>query len=84
MKCTSWLMKMSVPSYWSNADTSASMLAMSRCVVGSSMSSRFGGLSSSLTSPNRLFSPPLNTDTDLNTSSPRNRKLPSTVRVPVR
>ncbi len=57
------------------------MLAMSRCVVGSSMSSRFGGLSSSLTNPSRLFSPPLSTATDLNTSSPRKRKLPSTLRV---
>ena len=37
------------------------MLDMSRCVVGSSMSSRFGGSSSSFTSASRLFSPPLST-----------------------
>ena len=61
MKYTSWLMKMSVPSNWSSAQISASMLDMSRCVVGSSISSRFGGSSSSFTSASRLFSPPLST-----------------------
>jgi len=44
------------------------------------ISSRFGGSSSNFTSASRLFSPPLSTLTGLNTSSPRNKKLPSTVR----
>src|SRR5947207_2618933 len=45
------------------------MLGMSRCVVGSSIRIRLGGSSSSFTSANRLFSPPLRTFTFLNTSS---------------
>src|SRR5213594_2187553 len=41
------------------------MLDMSRCVVGSSMSSKFGGSSRSFSSASRLFSPPLRTPTFL-------------------
>src|SRR5215510_6663326 len=56
------------------------MLDMSRWVVGSSINSRLGGSSKSLTRASRLFSPPLRTLTLLKTSSPRNRKQPSKVR----
>ena len=73
-------MNTSVPSYSSSAAISESMLAMSRCVVGSSISSKFGGSSRSFTNASRLFSPPLNTLTRLNTSSPLKRNVPSMVR----
>src|SRR5205085_796244 len=48
-------MKISVPSNCFKAPTRASMLGMSRCVVGSSISSRFGGSSSSFTSAVRSY-----------------------------
>ncbi len=80
MKCTSWLIKINVPEYCWSASISESMLGMSRCVVGSSISSRLGGSINSFASASRLFSPPLNTRTGLNTSSPLKRKLPSSVR----
>ncbi len=73
MKWTSWLMKISVPSYCWSALMSASIEPMSRWVVGSSMRSRLGGSSRSFTSARRDFSPPLKTPTGLKTSSPRNR-----------
>jgi hypothetical protein len=41
------------------APISASMLGMSRWVVGSSINNKLGGSSSNLTSASRLFSPPL-------------------------
>ena len=50
---------------------------MSRCVVGSSMSRKFGGLISSFTSAKRDFSPPESTETFLWTSSLRKRNVPS-------
>src|SRR5689334_21870469 len=56
------------------------MLDMSRCVVGSSISSRLGGSSKSFTRASRLFSPPLSTLTFLKTSSPLKRKQPRSVR----
>ena len=58
----------------------ASILAISKWVVGSSSSRKLGGESKSLTRANRLFSPPLRTFTFLKTSSPRKRKAPSRVR----
>src|SRR5438874_979561 len=58
----------------------ASIEPTSRCVVGSSMSKRFGGSSNNLTRASRDFSPPLKTATVLKTSSPRSKKEPSTVR----
>ena len=61
------------PWNWSRANAKASMLDISRWVVGSSIKSRLGGSSRSFTRARRLFSPPLSTSTFLKTSSPRNR-----------
>src|SRR6476661_3894086 len=58
---------MSVPWYCLSAPMRASIEATSRCVVGSSMSRRFGGSSNSLTRASRDFSPPLKTATVLKT-----------------
>ena len=68
------------PSYSNNTCSRASLLEMSRCVVGSSSIRTFGSSSSSLASANRVRSPPLNTETGLNTSSPLKRNLPRYVR----
>ena len=81
MKYTSWLMKTRVPMNSLKAATSASMLATSRWVVGSSINSKLGGSRSNFTRAKRVFSPPLSTATFLKTSSSRKRKHPSSDRM---
>ena len=72
-------MKIRVPLYWERASINVSMLAMSKWVVGSSNSRKFGGSSNSFAMVRRLFSPPLKIPTFLNTSSSEKRKHPSNV-----
>ena len=64
-----------VPGKSASAPSSASLLGMSRCVVGSSRTRKFGSETSSRATESLVLSPPLNALTSLKTSSPVKRNL---------
>ena len=79
-KCRSCETKSIVPSYCASAVISISFVAMSRWLVGSSSTRKFGGSNNMIAIASRAFSPPDSTRHFFSTSSPENPKQPASVR----
>jgi hypothetical protein len=69
-----------VPSYCDSAVISISLVAMSRWLVGSSSTRKFGGSNSIIAITSRAFSPPDSTRHFFSISSPEKPKQPASVR----
>src|SRR6267154_1154730 len=79
-KCRSCETNSMVPSYCERAVMSISFVAMSRWLVGSSSTRKFGGSNSIFAITSRAFSPPDSTRHLFSTSSPENPKQPASAR----